>query len=148
MSEKLANNLKQDLHWQVRQQFEACYQAMNRELDFEISTQRRYVDSLTQAGWQPEKLRVVIILNCFNRVVLGPLTAVCDRDGRRPLGNSISIQYGEFVTVNAVTIEPIKTAIDNFFKISRMLGVMPAWLSASKLSDLLYQMNKSVSDGN
>jgi len=146
MSIKLAATLGTPLDWDVRQHFVRAYEAMWRELDFLVERQKPGVARALSHGWPSDRLRVVAVLSAFARTVLGPLAAAMDRKEGVELGISRPIRYGKVVTISSETNAPVGRAIEAFDQICIQSGIRPRWLHATRMEEIVYQINK-LGDG-
>ena len=146
MSIKLATTLGTPLDWEVRQHFVRAYEAMWRELDFLVERQKPGVTRAMSHGWPSERLRVLAVLSAFARTVLGPLAAAMDRKEGVDLGISRPIRYGKVITISSETSAPVRKAIEVFNQICIQSGIRPGWLHATRMDEIVYQINK-VGDG-
>jgi hypothetical protein len=146
MSLKLAATLGTPLDWEVRQHFVRAYEAMWRELDYAVEHNKPGVTKAISHGWSSDRLRLVAVLSAFTRTVLGPLAAAMDRKNGVELGISRPIRYGKVVTISSETNDPVRKAIEAFDQICIHCGVRPGWLHATRMDQIVYQINK-LGDG-
>jgi hypothetical protein len=104
-----------------------------------------YRKALT-VGWTEERLRMVAVLNAFNRVALGPYAAAFMRTAGVDLGLSRDVLHGSRVRVNSAIGEPVRLALKEFERLSVSAGINLRWLHMTRMSEVIYAINKQADD--
>lgn len=146
MSDMLRGILSRDLDFNVKQHFERTSDAMTRELHYLHQRNNRYLQSALKAGWTLERVKVLIVLNSFHRVVLGPLEAAYMTPTKSGLGGRVSITYGTSLTVGDRDGVDVRDALSSFDAIMKGLRIRSHWLNIGRVSDLLFAIGKQDVD--
>lgn len=146
MSEALRGILSRDLDYKVKRAFERACDAMLRELAYLQQRNDRRLDAAMSAGWTLERVKIVIVLNSFHRIVLGPLAAAYQTPARNGLGATIPIKYGTSFTVGDRDGVHVRTALKTFDDIVTSKGIRSYWLNVGRLSDLLFSLGRQDVD--
>ncbi len=150
MSEQLASLFAMPLDKEVRRHFERCWKAMWRDLDYLASREDSHLAGATANGWTLDRLRVVAVLNSFNRVVVGPLSAAYGTTTKMGLGRETAIHFGEHIEVSTRTAAIVQPAMAAFDELVARCGVKRRWLNISRTADLVWAMasHDDTSGGN
>jgi len=139
--------LSKRLDWKVRENFVAAYEAMWRDLDYQIRERKSPTLKLMATGWKKDRLRTIAVLNAFNRTVLGPLAAAAGRTKGTELGLSRPIHYGTEITISADANSDIRAALADFEEIRKALKIPPKCLHVSRMADMVYYLNRKIDGG-
>lgn len=143
MSEVLRRILSKDLHYKVRSVFERSCDAMLRELVYLQERNDRRLGMALGAGWSLERVKTLIVLNSFHRLVLGPLEAAYLMGTRSGLGGKVPIRYGDSFTVGFDEGAGVREALYAFEGIVKGKGIRTYWLNVPRLSDLLFALGQN-----
>ncbi|MEZ4309568.1 MAG: hypothetical protein R3F14_16145 [Polyangiaceae bacterium] len=143
MSEALRRVLSKELHYKVRNGFDRSCEAMLRELRYLQERNDRRLGTAIGAGWTLERVKVLIVLNCFHRLVLGPLEAAYLTGSRSGLGTKVPIKYGNSFTVGRDEGAGVRNALYAFEGIVKGKGIRTYWLNVPRLSDLLFALGQN-----
>lgn len=146
MSEALRNILARDLDYKVKRAFERACDAMFRELTYLEQRNDRRLGAAMGAGWSRERVRAVIVLNSFHRVVLGPLEAAYMTPARNGLGGRLPIKYGAAFSVGDRDGVHVRDALTTFDMLVTNKGIRSYWLNIGRLSDLLFALGRQDGD--
>lgn len=142
MSAALRGILSRDLDYKVKRSFERTCDAMLRELIYLQQRNDRRLSAAVSAGWTLERIRVVIVLNSFHRIVLGPLEAAYQTPAKNGLGATVPIRYGTSFTVGDRDGADVRNALAAFDTIVTSSGIKLYWLNVGRLSDLLFSLGQ------
>jgi len=120
---------------------------MCRDLNYLFEQKDTRVVQASANGWTLERLRVIAILNSFNRVVVGPLSAAYRTETKSGLGRETPIQYGERLEISSKTAGRVRPALDAFERLATESGLKRHWLNISRTSDLVWAIGSRDDDG-
>lgn len=133
---------------EIRAHFSRCYESMWRDLERLVSLNDPSVLRAAKAGWSPDRIRLLSVLNSFNRTVLGPFAACYGRHGGHPLGHSVPILYGRQLRVDKMSAAPVRAMLVAFSDILESSDIREHWLHLASLGDLVYALGQSdLEDG-
>jgi hypothetical protein len=89
---------------------------------------------------------MLAVLNAFARTVLGPLASAMDRQTGCALGISVPIQYGAVIRIDSETTKPVRLAILQFEKICLQRRIRQRWLHTTRMSELVYLINRQYDE--
>lgn len=119
---------------------------MWREFDYLAHNGNAVVVRAQGNGWTMERIRIVAVLNAFNRIVVGPLSAAFRSPTRSGLGNRLAITYGERIEISSRTAVMYEPALAAFESLALSVGLKPHWLNIGRASDLIWVMGNSEPD--
>lgn len=140
MSQTLMKTLSRDMSMDIRFRFELLVESMIRDLSYLASRQNSLVEAAAVNGWTLERIRVVIVLNAFHRILIAPLSTAFELELDCGLGSKIPIQFGESLVVDRSSGAGIRRALNAYRSIVDRAGVKEFWLSLPGTSDLVFMM--------
>jgi hypothetical protein len=140
VTERLRQILADGLEAKVRRQYERIVEAMLRDLAYLAHTADPVFLRARDRGWTAERVQVVLAINAFHRTIMGPLEAAFGVELKVGLGRSLPIVYGRTLQIDTKRGAPTRKALAAYHRLLDELGFSAAWLSMTRVSDVLFSM--------
>ena len=141
MSEVLRQILTQGLESKVRLQYARILDAMSRDFTYLREKQDNRWGLAQAQGWNAERIEVILALNAFHRVVIGPLEAAYSIRHESGLGMKIPIVFGATLVIDRESGSPVRKALAAYQNLLTKHHVRARWLTMVRVSDILYSMS-------
>jgi len=98
---------------------------------------------IEKAGWSPERIAVVVVLNSFYQEVIAPLQSSSRASRVSPLEDT-PIAYGKLMRFNSEWSNAINEAFVDFSNLASSAGIYDSVLWAQRAEDIIFQIESNV----
>lgn len=136
--------LIEKMDWEIREQCDRRYQALNRQYNYLIEKQSEHLLFTYSKGWFSEKYRILFALNSFYQIVMGPLASSSRGVAEIGVGSIIPISYGSSIKFNSSRNSAVNAAYEDFKYLAYELDIDEWWLNLNQADDIVYQIAKKI----
>lgn len=137
---RLRRMLTTGLEAPTRQRFDRLLDALLRDLHYQSERENNAVGAAAARGWTRERVEVVLVLNAFHRIVIGPLEAAYTTSTKLGLGTKVPIRFGSTLRIDSQGGQPVRRAIREYHLLLVRRGLLFPYLNMTRVSDILYAM--------
>jgi len=130
----------------IKSQCDRRYDALVRQYNYLLEKQNEHLIFTHSRGWFSERYKVLLALNSFFQIVLGPLASSSRGVSEIGIGSSIPISYGTAIKFDKARNRTINKAYVDFIALIYNFGMDEWWLNLNQANDIVYQVAKKIKE--
>lgn len=144
MANSLKKLLEEIVHSDARVSMSRRLEAMVRELEYLRTKKDLKILVASRAGWTQERIKIILQLNCFYQVVVGPLAGSV-RVSKSGLGREVPITHGK-IRFDAIRHKHLGGLHSSFRTIVEKSGIPWKTMSARTTKDVVFILWRDVDE--